>query len=531
MAENKGRIRVARGKYNNIKNTTPETGNLVYDKDNNQLYVGQKDNNGNLKQVQNMDAISASSIMVPGKEANLHINKESDVLEVKGNIISEENRARAYGWVVDNTFPTDKNFYGWNVWVYDDEIYLSENSSAIPNTFKLNKTTHEWEDAKQWLEVPNYWIQYKLDNKVAYEYDWDTHQFIKTADTTPLSGKKYFMQEYAGSTGTPRYFPALIGSCIWIDNANNLCCDFKDTHLSRAQYFHYILDKSINAWVIKNWEGFTSWDKHDLWTYGNEYYISTLSQSSYNHYKISGNNIQEFTWSGFTDFQGSGIWEYNGVIYYNTKYKLNGTTWENSGWDIYLDNIWTDGYNYYANVPNPPKQYKLNKNTGLWELFTWNNINRSIYDEDIWKIGNTIYYRQGRWVSDNNNYILTFEGQDLGTSARPWGTLYGNATSSYSLNLKPNIIKLETGTTQINLDTGTYIVNFVSGSTMICFGIFTIYRPISKTGTIEQLYGSSTADVWSLVYDMQNHKLSVYFNGNLYESSNGYLMMSKISDL
>ena len=195
-------------------------------------------------------------------------------------------------------------------------------------------------------------------SKVVVDVPPPSNEFYPSIKTQSLMA-----QNYTGNTWLPKTWnvsESFSGVDIWTDGDN--------IYLSSGPS-QYVLNKSTSTWSPKTWNGLTSFRGGYIWTDGDNIYCANFS----NHYILdkSTSTWSPKTWNGLTSFTGS--------------------------------SIWTDGYNIYCSKQTGQdsyEQYVLDKSTSTWSVKTWSGFT-SINGSYVWTDGDNIYHSYG-----SNHYYL-----------------------------------------------------------------------------------------------------------------------------
>lgn len=202
---------------------------------------------------------------------------------------------------------------------------------------------------------------------------------------------KWIVKEWQGLT-------SFSGIDVWSDGEN--------IYYSNGSP-HYVLNKATSTWESKSWSGMSYFRGYFMWQYGDAtYYSYSSEQRTLNK---NTDTWEQKTWgSAVTPNYGYEIW-FDGSDYFfsegNTQYELDDTndTWSNKQWANnkipYIGSyVWSDGEHLYYSAGNNA-QYIYDPNTGTWSNKSWNGFRPN--GEYIWTDGVNIYYSY-----DTNQYVL-----------------------------------------------------------------------------------------------------------------------------
>ena len=230
-----------------------------------------------------------------------------------------------------------------------------------------------------------------------------------------------------------------------------------------------------------------SFDGQDVWTDGNDIYISCAGRSA--DYVLNKGTLlwetKSWTWEGGrpSPFGGRNIWTDGTDMYYSygtTQYILNKSenkwykkTWTGNLTGFYGGSVWTDGANVYYSMGD--QQYVFDKANSTWDVKTWNGMT-NFYGAYIWSDGTNIYYSKidqssgqrvlnkatstwetvtwyrstGSTFNPNGQYIWT-DGTDM---------YYSSSFDHYVLNKSDMKWYTKTWTGLSYISSGAYIWNY-----------------------------------------------------------------------
>lgn len=196
-------------------------------------------------------------------------------------------------------------------------------------------------------------------------------------------------------------------------SATNVWTDGDNVYLSVSsiQNPDYVLNKETDTWEIKTWNWSEQLNKRSAplrpWTEGNNIYRRAKnSESVMNTYVL---NKETNTWE-VTTFDGMLFDDQHRFVDGEITYGSNGTTLyiktkETNTWKLWKNTIWneTSSFNdgaiwaYKGNVYyslGTDRQYVLNKETDTWEVKNWNGYS-DLYGSYLWSDGEYMYHSDG----------------------------------------------------------------------------------------------------------------------------------------
>lgn len=242
------------------------------------------------------------------------------------------------------------DFYGYNVWTFDKNIYYSRTSETgmIRGHYHLTPKSNEWESVV-WTNIMRSFTGKYIWHSSSHTY------FSEGSNQYVLDNDTHKWAERLWSPDGITLITSLYGNNFWTHNGKTF---YSST---------YIIEPIEGGDRIReiSWISPTSFTGEDVWTDGKNAYFS----SGTTHYILD------------TDTLTATIKKWNGLTSFNGKY------------------IWTDGRKVYYS--HGEEQYVLNQDTSTWEVKTWNGLT-SFNGDDIWEYMGEIYYSNG-----TEQYVLT----------------------------------------------------------------------------------------------------------------------------
>lgn len=242
------------------------------------------------------------------------------------------------------------DFYGYNVWTFDKNIYYSRTSETgmVRGHYHLTPKSNEWESVV-WTNIMRSFTGKYIWHSSSHTY------FSEGSNQYVLDNDTHKWGERLWSPDGITLITSLYGNNFWTHNGKTF---YSST---------YIIEPIEGGDSIReiSWISPTSFTGEDVWTDGKNAYFS----SGTTHYILN------------TDTLTATIKKWNGLTSFNGKY------------------IWTDGRKVYYS--HGEEQYVLNQDTSTWDVKTWNGLT-SFNGDDIWEYMGEIYYSNG-----TEQYVLT----------------------------------------------------------------------------------------------------------------------------
>lgn len=279
-------------------------------------------------------------------------------------------------------------------------------------------------------------------------YGWYVNGELVEYSTYPIIENTTFIasftRDYTWEEMTWNGFSDFYGSEVWSDGENYYITDSISTS--------YVLDSSTYTWntvEISYPSDFSHFFADYVWSDGVNTYYSTggskgNTQLIFNSETLSWESI---TWNGLSLILGERIVTINNNYYFCSSdgycYVLDSQTktWTSVaywGSDFLLGYVWSDGNNYYYS--HAYNQYILDIDTFTWEPFTW-NID-AIIGLNVWSDGKN-YYIDDEYILDIetqtweeitwNGDFVAHDGKRVWTDGVNIYFSYGNSSKQYIL--------------------------------------------------------------------------------------------------
>lgn len=253
------------------------------------------------------------------------------------------------------------DFYAGSIWTDGLNIYYSR----VNKQYVLNQETSTWEVA--------FWVKRVVDE-------------------------------------TSMFYPD--GMNIWTNELTNT------VYYSSGEE-QYVLNKDTMEWETMVWNGLTNFKALNVWTDGQDIYLSDNYDSSKQYVLNQETSTwEEKVWNGLTNIIAGAIWTDGINVYHSTgrsHYVLDITTstWTPITFNVNFSGteVWSDGQNIYLvlfNISNNEiSHYILDKSSSTWLLKSWNNLPTILQTgysgsaHDFWTDGEKTYCSSG-----DEQYVL-----------------------------------------------------------------------------------------------------------------------------
>ena len=316
-------------------------------------------------------------------------------------------------------------------WIWHDEAntYYSDGS----NHYKFNPSTKTF-NVKEWNYSVNGGGIWNCDSQVYYTYKGNNYKLNKETDNWEKIETSSSLDCYTGD--------------IYVFNN-------KAYYTDEYKKLFSINTENLNLKEI-SLSGSISVDLRDVWSDGDNYYYSFLSDTNY-HYKINFETSRlESVWSSSFSARGRDIWSAGSDVYATTGGSLYLLNKETKTWDetsfkvdnssitgligadvIHVNNdVFYLGKTYNGSTASSTCLLKYNFETKNWETIDgFSSI--SISGENVFSNGINFYGINPRtktqYIIDFNNYTY----KELGSSEKLNGlnSFYGYLTATDGINL------------------------------------------------------------------------------------------------